>query len=46
MSIFVSGIVGQAMANEPGLAWGKGRFTRLLPKLMGSLVALYPPIPD
>ncbi len=46
VSIFISGIVGQAMANEPGLPWGKGRFTPLLPKLVGALVALYPPDPD
>jgi hypothetical protein len=42
-SIFVSGVVGQAMANEPGLPWGKGRFSPLLPKLLGILAALYPP---
>lgn len=46
VSVFISGIVGQAIANEPGLAWGKGRFTPLLPKLMALLVALYPPDPD
>jgi hypothetical protein len=46
VSVFISGIVGQALANEPGLPWGKGRFTPLLPKLMGMLVALYPPNPD
>jgi hypothetical protein len=45
VSIFVSGIVGQAIANEPGLAWGEGRFTPLLPKLIRSLAALYPPVP-
>jgi AcrR family transcriptional regulator len=42
-SILVSGVVGQAMANEPGVAWGKGRFSPLLPKLLGTLSALYPP---
>ncbi|HUS21622.1 MAG TPA: TetR/AcrR family transcriptional regulator [Aeromicrobium sp.] len=42
-SIFVSGVIGQAMANEPGLPWGEGRFSPLLPKLLGLLAALYPP---
>jgi len=42
-SIFISGIIGQAMANEPGLPWGKGRFSPLLPKLVDTLAALYPP---
>jgi AcrR family transcriptional regulator len=46
LSILISGIIGQAIANEPALAWGKGRFSPLLPKLIGSLVALYPPAPD
>ena len=44
-SVFVSGVVGQAMANEPGLPWGEGRFSPLLPKLLGVLAALYPPEP-
>ena len=42
-SVLASGVIGQAMANEPGVAWGKGRFTPLLPKLLGTLTALYPP---
>jgi AcrR family transcriptional regulator len=42
-SIFVSGLIGQSIANEPGLAWGEGRFSPLFPKLLGTLVALYPP---
>lgn len=44
-SVLVSGVVGQAMANEPGLPWGEGRFSPLLPKLLGTLAALYPPSP-
>jgi len=44
-SVLVSGVVGQAMANEPGLPWGEGRFSPLLPKLLGMLPALYPPKP-
>ena len=44
-SVLVSGVVGQAFANEPGLPWGEGRFSPLLPKLLGTLAALYPPKP-
>ena len=42
-SVFVSGVIGQAMANEPGLPWGEGRFSPLPPRLLGLLSALYPP---
>ena len=42
-SIFVSGLIGQSIANEPGLPWGEGRFSPLFPKLLGTLVSLYPP---
>ena len=42
-SIFISGLIGQSIANEPGLPWGEGRFSPLFPKLLGTLVALYPP---
>ena len=41
-SIFVSGLIGQAIANEPGLPWGEGRFSPLFPKLLGTFTALYP----
>lgn len=44
-SVFVSGVIGQAMANEPGVPWGEGLFSPLLPKLLGLLAALYPPAP-
>jgi AcrR family transcriptional regulator len=44
-SVLVSGVIGQAMANEPGVPWGEGRFSPLLPKLLGTLAALYPPKP-
>ena len=44
-SIFVSGVIGQTMANEPDLPWGQGRFSPLLPKLLGTLAALYPTKP-
>ena len=42
-SVLVSGVIGQAMANDPGLPWGEGRFSPLLAKLLGSLPDLYPP---
>lgn len=45
VSVFVSGVIGQAMANDPRLPWGRGRFSPLLPKLLGTLSALYPPQP-
>lgn len=44
-SVLVSGVLGQAMANEPGTPWGEDRFSPLLPKLLGTLAALYPPEP-
>jgi AcrR family transcriptional regulator len=44
-SVFVSGVIGQAMANEPGVAWGQGRFSPLLPRLLPLLATLYPPKP-
>lgn len=44
-SIFVSGLIGQAIANEPGVPWGQGRFSPLFPKLLGTLAALYPTRP-
>ena len=37
------GVLSQAMANEPELPWGEGRFTPAFPKLMQLLVAIYPP---
>ena len=43
VSVFISGLIGQALANDPDLAWGTGRFTPLLPKLINVLPALYPP---
>lgn len=41
-SVVVSGVVGQSIANEPGVAWGDGRFSGLLSRLIGALVVLYP----
>jgi hypothetical protein len=42
LSVFISGVIGQALANDPDLPWGTGRFTPLLPKLMDVLRTLYP----
>ena len=45
VSVIVSGVIGQALANEPHLPWGEGRFTPLLSKLVDVLVGLYPALP-
>ena len=43
ISTLITGVVSQAMANEPDLAWGEGRFTPVLPRLMALFTAAYPP---
>jgi AcrR family transcriptional regulator len=43
VSVLIAGVLGQAMANEPDLAWGEGRFTPVFPRLMGLLPMMYPP---
>ena len=43
VSTLITGALSQAMANEPGLPWGQGRFTSQFPKLMKLLAAAYPP---
>jgi AcrR family transcriptional regulator len=43
VSVLITGTLTQAMANEPDLPWGEGRFTPLFPLLMGHLVDVYPP---
>lgn len=43
ISMLINGAITQAMANEPELQWGEGRFTPLFPRLMELLPALYPP---
>jgi AcrR family transcriptional regulator len=43
VSTMITGVVSQAMANEPGLPWGRGRFTPLFPTLMSLLPEAYPP---
>jgi len=43
VSILIKGVLTQAMANEPHLEWGEGRFTPTFPRLMKLLPAAYPP---
>src|SRR4029077_4294484 len=45
VSTLITGVLSQAIANEPDLAWGQGRFTPLFPKLMRLLAAAYPVVP-
>lgn len=42
-SSFITGVVSQALANEPWLEWGEGRFAPLLPTLLNMLPARCPP---
>ena len=43
VSILIKGVLTQAMANEPHLGWGEGRYTPMFPKLMKLLPGAYPP---
>jgi AcrR family transcriptional regulator len=43
VSTLITGVLSQAMANEPELPWGAGRFTPQFRRLMGLLPTLYPP---
>jgi len=42
VSVLIAGALSQAMANEPDLEWGQGRFTPVFPRLMKLLVAAFP----
>jgi AcrR family transcriptional regulator len=42
VSTLIVGVLSQAMANEPDLEWGEGRFTSTFPKLMKLIEAAYP----
>src|SRR5438132_1280973 len=46
VAILIKGVLTQAMANEPHLEWGKGRYTPIFPRLMKLLPAAYPPPPS
>src|SRR5262245_12776631 len=37
VATFIVGVLSQAMANEPDVDWGRGRFTSLFPRLMDVL---------
>jgi AcrR family transcriptional regulator len=39
----ICGVCTMAMANEPGVTFGEGRFTPVFPRLLALLPALYPP---
>ena len=43
VSTLIAGVLGQAIANEPELPWGEGRFTSWFPTLMHLLPAAFPP---
>ena len=46
VSTLITGVLSQAIANEPGLPWGQGRFTSQFPKLIKLLGAAYPVAPQ
>ena len=43
VSTLIAGVLSQAIANEPELPWGEGRFTPTFPTLMRLLPAAFPP---
>jgi AcrR family transcriptional regulator len=43
VSTLIAGALGQAIANEPDLPWGEGRFSSWFPTLMRLLPAAFPP---
>lgn len=43
LGTLISGVFSMSVANEPGVPWGQGRFSRQFPRLMKMLPALYPP---
>ena len=42
VSTLIVGVLSQAIANEPGVAWGEGRFTSQFARLMRLLPAAFP----
>ena len=42
ISTLIAGVLGQAIANEPDVPWGEGRFTPWFPTLMRLLPAAFP----
>jgi AcrR family transcriptional regulator len=45
VSTLIVGVLSQAIANEPDLPWGEGRFTSIFPQLMRLLPAAFPLAP-
>jgi AcrR family transcriptional regulator len=43
VAILIAGVLSQAIANEPDVAWGEGRFSSQFPRLMKLLPAAFPP---
>jgi AcrR family transcriptional regulator len=43
VSTLIAGALGQAIANEPELPWGEGRFSSWFPTIMRLLPAAFPP---
>lgn len=42
VSTLIAGVLAQAIANEPEVPWGEGRFTPMFPRLMRLLPAAFP----
>jgi AcrR family transcriptional regulator len=42
VSTLIAGVLGQAIANEPDVPWGEGRFSAVFPRLMRLLPAAFP----
>jgi AcrR family transcriptional regulator len=42
VSTLIAGVLGQAIANEPDVPWGEGRFSSVFPRLMRLLPAAFP----
>jgi AcrR family transcriptional regulator len=45
-SVLIAGVLTQALANEPSLPWGQGRFTPVFRTLMSVLAAAFPLHPE
>ncbi|SEG85900.1 DNA-binding transcriptional regulator, AcrR family [Nonomuraea solani] len=39
----IAGVISQQLANQPGVTYEEGAFTRLVPRLAGMFAAAYPP---
>src|SRR6266511_3030464 len=43
LSVLVTGVMSQQLANQPQASWDKGRFTRLTPRVLELFRCAYPP---